>query len=64
MRRSSRQPAPIVEGAGRGVRQNVKFTTGMYTVFGGVSEARKLAQQEFLMYSLVAGGVGKGTSFS
>ena len=50
-----RDVASFVEEAERAVRQKVKFPAGVYTVFGGVSEARKLAQQEILTYSVVAG---------
>ena len=32
-----------------------EIPAGVYTVFGGVSEARKQAQQEILTYSIVAG---------
>lgn len=50
-----RDVASFVEEAQQAVRQKVKFPAGVYTVFGGVSEARKLAQQEILTYSIVAG---------
>lgn len=50
-----RDAASFVEEAERAVRDKVKFPAGVYTVFGGVSEARKLAQQEILTYSLIAG---------
>jgi CzcA family heavy metal efflux pump len=50
-----RDVASFVEEAERTVRQKVKFPAGVYTVFGGVSEARKQAQQEILTYSIVAG---------
>jgi Cu/Ag efflux pump CusA len=52
-----RDVASFVEEAERTVRQKVKFPAGVYTVFGGVSEARKQAQQEILTYSIVAGVV-------
>ena len=50
-----RDVASFVEEAERVVRQKVRFPAGVYTVFGGVSEARKRAQQEILTYSIVAG---------
>jgi CzcA family heavy metal efflux pump len=50
-----RDVASFVEEAERTVRQKIKFPAGVYTVFGGVSEARKQAQQEILTYSIVAG---------
>ena len=50
-----RDVASFVDEAQRAVRQKVKFPAGVYTVFGGVSEARKLAQQEILTYSIVTG---------
>jgi Cu/Ag efflux pump CusA len=50
-----RDVASFMEEAERAVRQKVKFPAGVYTVFGGVSEARKRAQQEILTNSVVAG---------
>ena len=50
-----RDIASFVEEAERTVRQKVKFPAGVYTVFGGVSEARQQAQREILTYSIVAG---------
>jgi CzcA family heavy metal efflux pump len=44
----------FVDEAGRTVQSKVKFPAGTYSVFGGVSEARKEAQREILTYSLVA----------
>jgi Cu/Ag efflux pump CusA len=49
-----RDVASFVEEAERRVRQKIKFPAGVYTVFGGVSEARKQAQHEILTYSIVA----------
>jgi len=37
------------------VQQKIKFPPGVYTVFGGVSEARAQAQSELVTYSLIAG---------
>jgi Cu/Ag efflux pump CusA len=50
-----RDLSSFVEEAERAVRARVKFPEGTYSVFGGVSEARKEAQREILTYSLVAG---------
>ncbi len=50
-----RDLSSFVEEAQRAVRAKVKFPEGTYPVFGGVSEARKMAQREILTYSLVAG---------
>jgi CzcA family heavy metal efflux pump len=50
-----RDVASFVEEAERAVRDKIKFPIGVYTVFGGVSEARKQAQKEILTYSLMAG---------
>ncbi len=50
-----RDLASFVDDAERAVRSKVNFPAGTYSVFGGVSEARKEAQREILIYSLVAG---------
>jgi Cu/Ag efflux pump CusA len=50
-----RDVASFVEEAQQAVRQKVKFPAGVYTVFGGVSEARRQAQREILTYSIVPG---------
>lgn len=49
-----RDVASFVDEAERAVRDKIKVPAGVYTVFGGVSEARKQAQQEILTYSLIA----------
>jgi CzcA family heavy metal efflux pump len=45
----------FVREAERAVHQRVKFPAGTYPVFAGASEARKRAQHELVVYSLVAG---------
>jgi len=55
MRRSLRQPAPIVEEAGRAVRQKVKFPAGAYTVFGGVAHFLLSSLQGAILQAKVEG---------
>ena len=45
----------FVAEAERAVHQKVKFSEGTYAAFTGASEARKRAQHDLLVYSLVAG---------
>ena len=50
-----RDLASFVEEVQRTIQNNVKFPAGVYAVVGGASEARKQAQREILVYSMIAG---------
>ena len=50
-----RDLSSFVEEARRAVREKVKFPGGAYPVFTGAAEARRQAQREILVYSLIAG---------
>ncbi len=45
----------FVEEVSRSIKTKIKLPTGVYTNFGGVSEARAQAQNELITYSLIAG---------
>ncbi|HTM51291.1 MAG TPA: efflux RND transporter permease subunit, partial [Bryobacteraceae bacterium] len=50
-----RDLASFVEEARRVVREKVQLPAGVYIAFGGAEEARTQAQQDILVYSLLAG---------
>lgn len=50
-----RDLASFVEEVGKAIQSKVKFPAGVYAVVGGASEARKQAQREILVTSLIAG---------